>query len=133
MLQARHWLIGAPVSYYTAKVRAYLQYKKLPFFEVQATRAEDDGREIELLTPVVDDRAAEKPLRPGVHLGGNLLGGGDEHLILRDRQLQVALIVERHRRHLAERVFAVEHPAVGAGQQRIGHVPDAAVESRVWL
>ena len=39
-----------------------------------------------------------------------------------DRQLQIALIVERHRRHLAERVFAVEHPAVGAAQQRVGDV-----------
>ena len=42
-----------------------------------------------------------------------------------DRQLQVALVVERHRRDLAERVLAVEHPAVGAGQQRVGDVADA--------
>jgi glutathione S-transferase len=38
MQQGRHWLIGAPVSYYTAKVRAYLRYKQIPHFEVQATR-----------------------------------------------------------------------------------------------
>jgi len=38
MQQGRHWLIGAPVSYYTAKVRAYLRYKRIPFFEVPATR-----------------------------------------------------------------------------------------------
>lgn len=33
-----HRLIGAEVSYYTAKVRAYLRYKKIPFVEVLATR-----------------------------------------------------------------------------------------------
>lgn len=38
MQKGRHWLIGAPVSYYTAKVRAYLRYKQIPHFEVQATR-----------------------------------------------------------------------------------------------
>ena len=42
-----------------------------------------------------------------------------------DRQLQVSLVVERHRRDLAERVFAVEHPAVGAAQQRVGDVANA--------
>jgi len=35
---ARHKLLGAPVSYYTAKVRAYLQYKQIPYDEVLATR-----------------------------------------------------------------------------------------------
>ena len=39
-----------------------------------------------------------------------------------NRQLQVALVVERHRRHLAERILAVEHPAVGAAQERVGDV-----------
>jgi len=38
MQHARHWLIGAPVSYYTAKVRAYLRYKQIPHFELLATR-----------------------------------------------------------------------------------------------
>ena len=36
-----------------------------------------------------------------------------------DCQLEVALVVERHRRELAERVLAVEHPAVGAGEDKI--------------
>ena len=30
--------IGADVSYYTAKIRAYLVHKSLPFVEVLATR-----------------------------------------------------------------------------------------------
>ena len=38
MQHERHWLIGAPVSYYTAKVRAYLRYKQIPFFEIPAAR-----------------------------------------------------------------------------------------------
>jgi glutathione S-transferase len=33
-----HQLIGAPVSLYTGKVRAYLRYKQIPFEEVLATR-----------------------------------------------------------------------------------------------
>lgn len=35
---ARHQLIGAQVSLYTGKVRAYLDYKAIPYDEVQATR-----------------------------------------------------------------------------------------------
>lgn len=34
----QHRLIGAQVSYYTGKVRAYLQHKAIPFEEVAATR-----------------------------------------------------------------------------------------------
>jgi glutathione S-transferase len=34
----RHQLIGAQVSLYTGKVRAYLDYKAIPYDEVQATR-----------------------------------------------------------------------------------------------
>lgn len=33
-----HQLLGAQVSYYTGKVRAYLQYKRIPFVEVSASR-----------------------------------------------------------------------------------------------
>lgn len=36
---SRHRLIGAPVSLYTGKARAYLRFKKIPFDEVLATRA----------------------------------------------------------------------------------------------
>lgn len=35
---ARHQLIGAEVSLYTGKLRAYLRYKRIPFDEVVATR-----------------------------------------------------------------------------------------------
>jgi hypothetical protein len=83
--------------------------------EVQAAGAEDLRREGELGAPVGDDLAAEEAARPGVHLAGDLLGDLEKARILRDRQHQVALVVERHRRHLAEGVLAVEHPAVGAG------------------
>ncbi|MET0339867.1 MAG: glutathione S-transferase family protein [Polyangiales bacterium] len=34
----KHQLLGAEVSYYTGKVRAYLRYKHIPFEEVAATR-----------------------------------------------------------------------------------------------
>lgn len=37
-MTARYQLLGAEVSYYTGKVRAYLRYKQLPFEEVLATR-----------------------------------------------------------------------------------------------
>jgi hypothetical protein len=47
------------------------------------------------------------------------------------RQLQAALVVQRHRRQLAQRVLAVEHPAVGAGEQRIGDVAQASAHRRV--
>src|SRR5262245_56944377 len=38
VMASRHQLIGAEVSYYTGKVRAYLRYKDIPFEEVLATR-----------------------------------------------------------------------------------------------
>ena len=62
-----------------------------------------------------------------VHLCGNLLGRAHEDLVAMDRQLEIPLIVERHRRQLSEGVFAVEHPPVGARQQRVGDVADALV------
>ncbi len=105
----------------------------VPVVEVQAARAEDLRREVELLLPVVDDRAAEEALRPRVHLARDLLGDRQEHRVAMDGQLQVALVVERHRRDLAERILAVEHPAVGAGQQRVGDVADAVLDRRVRL
>jgi hypothetical protein len=42
-MTSRHQLIGAQVSYYTGKVRAYLRYKGVPFDEIPATR-EISGR-----------------------------------------------------------------------------------------
>ena len=101
--------------------------------EVQPAGAEDLGGEPQLRRPVVDDGAPEKALPPGVHAGGHLLGGGQEHVVAGDRQPQVALVVERHGGDLAERVLAVEHPAVGARQQRVRGVADAAVYRRIGL
>ncbi len=37
-MAGKHQLIGAEVSYYTGKVRAYLRYKGIPFEEVPASR-----------------------------------------------------------------------------------------------
>lgn len=37
-MAGQHQLIGAEVSLYTGKVRAYLRYKQIPFVEVAATR-----------------------------------------------------------------------------------------------
>ena len=39
----RHQLIGAQVSLYTGKVRAYLDYKAIPYDEVLATRDSHRG------------------------------------------------------------------------------------------
>src|SRR3954468_3185261 len=95
---------------------------------MKAARSEDPGREIELPAPIIDDRTPEEAPRPPVHLTSDLLGDSQEYRIAREGQLQVALVVERHRRHLAERVLAVEHPAVRAGEERIRDVADAAFD-----
>ena len=96
--------------------------------EMQPARPEDAGRELELLLPVLNHRTAEKLLRPLIDFGGHLAGDVQEQRIVMKRQLQVALVVERHRPQLAERVLAVEHPAVGAGQQGVRDVADAALD-----
>ena len=93
--------------------------------EVQAAGTEDPRGEVQLPLPVLDDRPAEELPRPGVHLAGDLFGDLQEERGAGDRELQVPLVVERHRRHLAERVLAVEHPAVRARQQCVGDVADA--------
>ena len=97
--------------------------------EVQAAGAEDARREVELPSPVGDDRAAEEAAAPSCSSrrrpARRRRGRRGSR---RDRQLQVALVVERHRRDLAERVFAVEHPAVGAREQRVGDVAQARLE-----
>src|SRR5688500_20075696 len=50
-----------------------------------------------------------------------------------NRQLQVALVVERHRAELTEGVLAVEHPAVGTRQQRIRNVANALLDRYIGL
>src|SRR5206468_12615370 len=47
------------------------------------------------------------------------------------RELQVPLIVQRHRPDLAERILAVEHPAVGAREQRVRDVADTPLHGRI--
>ena len=100
----------------------------LPVVEVQAARAEDLGGEVELRHPVGDHRLrsvrAEEVACPGVHLARYLFGRSQEHRVAVDRQLQVALVLERHGRDLTERVLAVEHPPVGARQERVRDVSD---------
>ena len=102
----------------------------VPVVEVQSAGAEDLRGEVELLPPVGDDLAPEEPRRPGVHLSGNLLGDLEEDRVAVDGQFQVALVVERHRRDLAERILAVEHPAVGAREQRVGDVAQSRFDRR---
>ena len=100
--------------------------------EVQPARAEDLRREVELLAS--SRRSIGRPKKPCAHwfispatCSATFMNIG----IAMDGQLEVALVVERHRRDLAERVLAVEHPAVGAGEQRVGDVADALLDRRV--
>ncbi|MEZ4235251.1 MAG: hypothetical protein R3F59_03650 [Myxococcota bacterium] len=93
--------------------------------EVQAAAAVDDGGGVELGAPVVDDLAAEEVARPGVHLAGDGLGDLQEQRVAADGEPEVAQVVEGHGGDLAERVLAVEHPAVGAAQQGVGDVAEA--------
>ena len=90
--------------------------------EVEPARTEDLRGERELPAPIGDDRFPEKRGGPRVHFACDLLGHLHEHGVAMDRQLQVSLVIQRHGRDLAERVFAIEHPAIGAAQQRIGDV-----------
>jgi hypothetical protein len=103
----------------------------LPVVEVEAARAEDLRREVELGGPVVDDRPPEELARPLVHLRGHSLGDAQKDRVTMDGELQIALVVQRHRRHLAQCVLAVEHPAVRAGQQRVRDVADARLDRRM--
>jgi len=83
--------------------------------EMQPPRPENNRRELELPAPVLDDRSAEEVVRPRVHLPRHRVGRRQEHVSTANRQREVALIVERHGTQLAQRILAIEHPAVGAG------------------
>ena len=72
----------------------------------------------------------KKPRGPGVHLRRDRLGDAQERLVAAEGDLEVAQVVERHRVDLAERILAVEHPAVGPGEQGVGHVADARLHRR---
>ena len=87
---------------------------------------EDLRREVELRPPVVDDRRGRRTRCAHRFISPATCSAAVRNTgVAANRQLQVALVVQRHRRHLAERVLAVEHPAVGARQQRVGDVADA--------
>ena len=74
----------------------------MPIIEMQPARSEDPGGRAELLAPVRDRLVAEEPLGPGVHLAGDLLGDRQELRVLGDHQLEVALVVQRHRLDLSD-------------------------------
>ena len=69
----------------------------MAIIKMQAACAKDLGCEVELLFPVADDGAPEKALRPFVHIARHLFGHLCEHRIALDGELEVALVVERHR------------------------------------
>src|SRR5215470_6808277 len=100
---------------------------------MEAARPEDPRRETKLLLPVADSRTPQKSLGPAIDVHGNLLRHFQEQRIVVDGQLQIPLIVERHRRHLAQRVFAVEHPPVRAREQRVGDVSNALLDRTIRL
>src|SRR5205085_10725861 len=81
--------------------------------------------------PVVDDRPAEESLCPLVHLAGDLGGDVEESAVAGDGELEAPLVVERHRRDLSECVLAVEHPAVGARQERVGDIAQTCLDTRM--
>jgi hypothetical protein len=105
----------------------------MPIVEMEAARPEELRGEVELPPPVVDGRAPEELARPFVHLAGHVFGCRHEHGVAMDGELEVALVVERHRGHLAQRVLAVEHPAISTRQQRVRDVADARFNGRVGL
>jgi hypothetical protein len=98
--------------------------------EMETARAEDRGGEVELPAPVGDDGVPERALRPLVHLGGDFSGDAQEEWVPGDRELEVALVIERHGIDLAEGILAIEHPAVGAREECVGGVPEAAFHAR---
>jgi hypothetical protein len=101
----------------------------VPVIKVQTASAKDLRREIELASPVFDDRVSEKVTGPPIHLAGDLFGYAEEHPVARYSQLQISMIVERHRVDLTERVFAVKHPSICSREQRIRYVPQSILDA----
>ena len=99
--------------------------------EMEAARAEDARREVELRAPVVDDRAGRRIAGPTRSSRRRPASAARMNTVVAgEGELEVALVVERHRVDLPERVLAVEHPAVGAREQRVGDVADALAGAR---
>src|SRR5258707_9270263 len=100
--------------------------------EVQTARAEDLGGEVELLAPVGNDGSPEKALRPMVHLGADFFGEAQEAWVFGNRELEVALVVQRNCIDLPEGVLPIEHPAVSAREESVSDVAQAALRARPW-
>ena len=100
----------------------------MPVDQVQAASAEDPRGEGELCAPIRDRLASERLARPGVHLRRDAFGDVEEPRVGGERELEIAVVVERHRLDLTERVLAVEHPTVGAGEQGVGDVAETGGE-----
>ena len=93
--------------------------------QVEAPATIEHGGEVQLLAPVGDDGMAEEAVGPAVHLGSDFFGHFQEERVPREGELEVAVVVEGHGVHLPQRILAIEHPAIGTGKQRVGHVADA--------
>ena len=72
-------------------------------------------------------------MRPLVHFGGDFFGNAQEAWVVGDREPEVALVVERHGIDLPEGILAIEHPAVGTREERVGGVAQAALGARPRL
>ena len=68
----------------------------LPVVEVHAPGPEDDGREVELRSPGLDDGSTEETAGPLVHFGGDALRSTHEHVVAGDGEFQIALVVQGH-------------------------------------
>jgi len=101
--------------------------------QVQAPGAVEHGGEVQLLSPVLDDRVAEEALGPAVHLVRDPFGHVQEEGVPRQGQLEVAVVVQAHGLHLPQGVLPVEHPPVGAGKEGVRHVADAGAGIGVRL
>src|SRR5258705_13197428 len=99
---------------------------------MQTPPAKDLGGEVKLLAPVGDDGSPEKALGPLVHLGADFFGDAQEAWVFGDRELEVALVVQRHCIALPEGVLPIEHPAVSAREESVSDVAQAALRARPW-
>ena len=76
-----------------------------------------------------------RPKKPCAHWfisAADFFGDAQEAWVFGDRELEVALVVERHGIDLPEGVLAIEHPAVSAREQSVSDVAQAALGARPW-
>ena len=97
----------------------------VPVIEMQPAGTEENGREVQLLLPVVDDLLAKESLPPDVHFLRDFFRRLHKDIVSLDRQLEVSLVLQGHRRDLTQGIFAIKHPSVGAGEKCVGDVADA--------